>query len=346
METVAFCEIDPFCRKVLAKHWPGVPIYEDIKTISYADGTGPHAAAQDGVHPRETRPRPWDEQLERYRNRPSNGRTNIAPDIGPVDLICGGYPCQPFSLAGKRKGAGDDRHLWPELFRLVQDIRPTWVLCENVVGHINMGLDSVLADLESAGYQSQTFCIPACAVDAPHRRDRVWIVAHADSQPERRPAQQADPSGDRGQTRVGASVSSGRREFAKSAQTLANTSSRRRSKPEGGKSEQQGRAETQRGSEVVADADIHGRDKGRGCFASTGSDGPFRNNGRSTKPELGRVANGIPAGIHGHWPPEPDIPRVATGIPDRVNRLKALGNAVVPALVQVLGESIMAKKHE
>ena len=137
-ETVAFCEIDPFCRKVLSKHWPDVPIFEDVRELT-------------------------------------------SEQTGPIDLICGGYPCQPFSHAGQRRGAEDDRHLWPEVKRLVASIRPRWCLFENVAGHISMGLDEVLSDLESEGYTAWTVVIPACAVDAPHRRDRVWIVANSKS---------------------------------------------------------------------------------------------------------------------------------------------------------------------
>jgi DNA (cytosine-5)-methyltransferase 1 len=140
--TVAFCEIEPFPRRVLAKHWPEVPIYEDVRTLK-------------------------------------------GSDVGPVDVICGGYPCQPFSYAGVRKGAHDDRHLWPEYLRLINELRPTWVIGENVAGHITMGLDQVLSDLEGADYTARAFVIPAVAVNAPHRRDRVWIIGHAnkDSKP-------------------------------------------------------------------------------------------------------------------------------------------------------------------
>lgn len=106
--------------------------------------------------------------------------TTLAPSVLPaVDLICGGYPCQPFSLAGKRQGAGDDRHLWPCIRTIVAHVRPTWCLFENVAGHVSMGLDAVLSDLGRLGYASGPFVIPACAVGAVHRRDRVWIVAHA-----------------------------------------------------------------------------------------------------------------------------------------------------------------------
>jgi len=132
-ETVAFCEIDPFCQKVLREHWPRMPIYDDVRSLDYD---------------------------------------------GSVDLICGGYPCQPFSFAGKRQGAEDDRHLWPAMFELIKKHRPSWVIGENVAGHIDMGLDNVLSDLGGENYQCRAFVIPACAVSAPHRRDRVWIIAH------------------------------------------------------------------------------------------------------------------------------------------------------------------------
>jgi len=98
-----------------------------------------------------------------------------------IDLITGGYPCQPFSTAGKRKGADDPRHLWPEMFRVIRQARPTWVVCENVEGHIANGLDSVCDDLEKEGYEVRAVVIPACAVESPHIRNRVWIIAHTTS---------------------------------------------------------------------------------------------------------------------------------------------------------------------
>lgn len=141
MRTAAFCEIDPFCRKVLSQHWPAIPIYVDIRQLSK------RRLSHDGIH---------------Y-----------------IDIICGGYPCQPFSVAGHQRGERDPRHLWPEMHRLIREIRPRWVVCENVDGHIELGLDTVLTDLEAAGYTCWTFIVPACAVGASHRRDRVWIIANA-----------------------------------------------------------------------------------------------------------------------------------------------------------------------
>ncbi|MGF6356717.1 DNA (cytosine-5)-methyltransferase 1 [Paenibacillus sp. 4624] len=146
METVAFCEREPFPQKVLQKNFPGVPIYDDVCTLT-AD-----RLKEDGII--------------------GNGRT--------IDIISAGYPCQPFSHAGKRRGKEDDRHLWPEVARILQEVRPTWFLGENVAGHITLGLDEVLTDLEGLGYITQAFVIPASAVYAGHRRDRVFIVGYTE----------------------------------------------------------------------------------------------------------------------------------------------------------------------
>ena len=96
-------------------------------------------------------------------------------------LLTGGPPCQPFSRAGKRRGSFDHRHLWPQMFRIISEARPSWIIAENVTGIISVELDRMLADLESQGYQTLTLNIPACAVDAPHQRQRIWIVANANS---------------------------------------------------------------------------------------------------------------------------------------------------------------------
>ncbi len=102
-------------------------------------------------------------------------------EIKNLDLLTGGFPCQPFSFAGKRRGNQDDRYLWPEMLRVIRETRPRWIVGENVAGIINLALDQVLSDLEREGYTIQAFVIPACAVGAPHKRDRVWIVGHDDT---------------------------------------------------------------------------------------------------------------------------------------------------------------------
>ncbi len=140
--TVGQCEWADYPTKVLEKHWPDVPRWRDIRTL-----TGEDFYARTGL------------------------RT--------VDVISGGFPCQPFSCAGKQRGKDDDRYLWPEMLRVIRELRPAWVLGENVPGIINLALDTVLADLEAEGYEVQTFLVPACGVDAPHRRNRVAILAHA-----------------------------------------------------------------------------------------------------------------------------------------------------------------------
>lgn len=245
METVAFCEYDEKCRKVLKKHWPDVPQYNDVRTLTA-------------------------EQLK------NDGIT--------IDLICGGYPCQPFSTAGKRAGEEDDRHLWPEVLRLIQEIRPAWVLCENVAGHISMGLDSVLSELEGEGYQQQVFIIPACAVGAFHRRDRVWIIARTDSGAGRRGTQR-EPEGNRKPRIYGPQ------------EPLANPDSINRSADQG--------------------------------EPDTGADRRDESSGSGERSESG------------NWLSESGICRVANGVPNRSHRLKQLGNAVVPQVVEIIGRAIM-----
>lgn len=137
IETVAFCEIEPYCQKVLHKHWPDVPIFPNIKKLR-------------------------------------------GESIGSVDIVCGGPPCQPASCAGERRGQDDDRWLWEEVLRIIQEIKPTWYIFENVNGLLalenGLAFNKLLSQLEDKGYEVQAYIIPACAVNAPHRRDRVWIV--------------------------------------------------------------------------------------------------------------------------------------------------------------------------
>ena len=152
---IVSCEINPFGNKVLNHYWSDAYHHDDIHTLTIEK---------------------INEELTKR-----HGEQWRTDDI----VLTGGFPCQPYSLAGKRLGKEDERHLWPEMLRVIQEIQPTWIVGENVFGLVNWSdglvFDEVQADLETAGYEVQTFVLPACAADAPHRRDRVWIVAHRDN---------------------------------------------------------------------------------------------------------------------------------------------------------------------
>jgi DNA (cytosine-5)-methyltransferase 1 len=155
IETVCFVEIDKYCQKVLKKHWPDIPIIEDVKDV-----TKKKVKAITG--------REW------------------------FDIISGGDPCQPRSLTGKRRGREDNRDLWPDMFKVIRRFKPAWVINENPTGRLSMDFKDVLSDLESAGYETRSFIIPACAVNAYHLRERLFIVAYSNrhslqSRPESRP---------------------------------------------------------------------------------------------------------------------------------------------------------------
>lgn len=159
---VFHCEWMPFPRKILSHYWPEATSYHDITTTDFS------------VH------------------------------RGQIDILTGGFPCQPYSAAGKRKGKDDDRHLWPHMLRCIREVRPCWVVGENVFGLVtwNAGMvfEEVCADLESEGYSVQPFVLPAAAVNAPHRRDRVWFVAYAENSDDREQtgANHTDGSNERG----------------------------------------------------------------------------------------------------------------------------------------------------
>lgn len=142
IKTVCMVEHDKYCQKVLNKHWPDIPLIEDVKDVN-----------------------------KQELDKKTGNKT--------IDVIGGGFPCQPFSQAGKRRGAQDDRYLWPEMCRIIQETKPSWVVGENVRGLLSMALHQVLSDLENLGFEAISFLIPACAINAMHRRDRVFIVAHS-----------------------------------------------------------------------------------------------------------------------------------------------------------------------
>jgi DNA (cytosine-5)-methyltransferase 1 len=208
-----FCEIDPFCQKVLKKHWPNSKIYGDIRTIT-ADS---EYSRKPGAEETRENCRPQSEGTPR-KKLPESKSKGIGElwtqEIGwdSVDLLTGGFPCQPFSQAGKRRGTADDRYLWPEMLRVIRLTKPTWIIGENVGGFVTwnegMVLEQVCLDLENEGYEVQPFIIPAVSVNAPHRRDRVWIVAN---RPNRR-LKQCLPIGE---TKINAGYKSQRNEWNK-----------------------------------------------------------------------------------------------------------------------------------
>ncbi|MEW9106793.1 DNA cytosine methyltransferase [Paenibacillus sp.] len=312
METVAFCEREPFPQRVLRKHWPDTPIYDDVCELTR-------------------------EVLE---------RDGIITNDRAIDIISAGYPCQPESTAGKRRGKEDDRWLWPEVARLLSDIRPRWFLGENVAGHITMGLSDVLTDLESLGYKAQAIVIPACAVGAPHRRDRVFILGNAKGEQSRGTEERATGS----------------------SETLADTKSNGRNYGEDSENKRTSNREINASantgsssSENVADTASIRQSGSRKSFepsykaaCGNGEASKFINvrfgQERSTQPGLGGVLNGLSNWLDGYrWPAalgqpqhEWEPPRVATGVKDRVGRLKALGNAVNPVQVYPILAAIKA----
>jgi DNA (cytosine-5)-methyltransferase 1 len=259
MKTVAFCEIEPFPRKVLQKHWPGVPIFNDVRTLRAKDI-------------KET-----------------------------VDVVCGGYPCQPFSTAGKRRGKEDDRHLWPEYLRIIQDVCPRWIIAENVAGHINMGLDQVLSDLENESYTWWTFIIPACGLDAPHKRDRIWIVANSKNKRLQRVGVTGESGGESGGEHKGC----GPARRSDKANDVANAN-------------EVGRRRIHKQPRILQTA----------CEgSSSASCEGWINRGKNTIGEA--------------WEVEPGVGRVADGISSRVDRIKGLGNAVIPQIPEIIGRAII-----
>jgi DNA (cytosine-5)-methyltransferase 1 len=288
--TIGFCEIDKYCQKVLAKNF-----------LADAESS-------------QQRRQSWKGTTQVYADiRDLDGR-----DFRGVDLITGGFPCQPFSVAGKRRGKEDDRYLWPEMLRVIAEAKPTWIVGENVNGIVNMAewesllpldadgnaignygdiftrtgrgiLCEILESLRAVGYSVMPFGISACGVDAPHRRNRVWIVGCA----------------------AGTGLQDGR------GASVERSGTQPESQRPGGRNG---------GLQDVSDTDQQGMER---C-SETG-------NSCRGRPERNQQPFGCGDGPRAIWPPEPDVGRVAHGIPSRVDRLKGLGNAIVPQVAfQVL----------
>jgi DNA (cytosine-5)-methyltransferase 1 len=267
MTVVGQVEIDPFCRHVLAKHWPEVPRHDDVRTC-----------------------------VEWWRSEPRPA----------VDLVCGGFPCQPVSVAGRQRAQADERWLWPAFAGIIRGLRPRWVLLENVPGLLARGAGDILGDLAACGYDAEWDCISAADVGAPHLRRRWFAVAY--------------PHGQRGRLQPVPEPGRGREAVAGddgATRAVADTDGQGQLQPKRVPLERRRRA--RHGGQPMADADR----LGRGRQAQHGT-------------------RGWPQPVDsGWWATEPEVGRVAHGVPARVDRLRGLGNAVVPQVSQHIGELMM-----
>jgi len=388
VETVAFCDFDKYCKKILNKNWPQVPVYDNVKELNY------DRLKSDGI---------------------------ISGEKG-IDIITGGYPCQPFSVAGKQKGEQDPRHVWPEMFRLVQELRPSWVIGENVGGHIKLGLDTVLENLASEGYSTRTFSISASSIGANHQRERVWIIAHSNEcgrndrfnhWEERQVPHDQERDSQKGQSERGGWVnrigetspimedtrrslrsrafeqrendnevgkgnadqhqrssgtsqsnvadsdtrlSNGENEEIRSRGETSDTSSARRgdkkmadsesissNERELGNSQEENRQERKvKGQTRGGDGDrnVSNREMADSDSERLQRQWQSRNKFRPQFTTTESSEEGQGTMDQGWWEFEPNVGRVAHGIPNRVDRLKCLGNSVVPQIPYLLGVSI------
>jgi len=282
--TVAFCEIDKYCQQVLKKHWPDVPIIEDVKDVTKesiseivtnAERMGRTQGTRESIQPQKSQTVGQD-----------TGNVCAESTVG-ITLISGGFPCQPHSVAGRHKGSGDERDLWPEFRRVIGEIRPRWVLGENVPGIFTSDsrrfFGKILTDLAALGYSVGWCTFGAVDVGALHRRNRVFIVAYANDTRSRTSRSRDNIDGQENNERW--------QEFTQSringcSQAMANTT---------------------------------GESSNR--MHSEGHDTQFRK------------YRGCSCEGREYWEVEPDVGRVANGIPYRMDRLKCLGNAVVPQQV-------------
>ena len=262
-KTIAFCEREEYCRMLLQKHWKGVKIYNDIKKL-------------EGKDIKE-----------------------------PVDILTGGFPCQPYSVAGKQKGTSDDRYLWPEMFRVIKEVKPTFIIAENVRGLINiqdgMVFETVCSDLESEGFEIQTFIIPAAGVGAPHKRERVYIVGYSKHNGSLTSKIKRGDNKINDRTEEGENTTLEPERTSRSRDDVALENSRR---------------ELHERSSV--------REKNENENRKKITDQHQRSSGTSWR----------------SWEFEPDVGRVANGVPGRAHRLRGLGNAIIPKIAEEIGRSI------
>jgi DNA (cytosine-5)-methyltransferase 1 len=292
MRTVAFCEVDKKCQLVLKKHWPTVPIFDDVTSLK-------------------------------------------ANEINePIEIICGGFPCQDISVAGHGAGLKGERSgLWWEFHRLIEEIKPSWAIIENVSALRSRGLDQVLGSLSEIGYDAEWHCITASSVGAPHRRDRIWIVAYPkcvgweSRSSKSRKLTDEKPSYQFDNRREGCSKPEPSQEMAHANLKRSQGGSNSRSSESVGESGPQSTGSSSaRQSQTLAYSESTGLER--------------RLFGGDHESALTRFRESRRA-VQTNWITEPDVGRVAHGVSGRVDRLKQLGNAVVPQIPELIGRAIM-----
>ena len=300
METIAFCEIEEYPKKVLAKNWPGIPIASDVKKLTY----------QDGVL--------YDDGKEIYR--------------GPIDVVCGGFPCQDISNAGKQKGIEAERSgLWTECARLLREIRPKHAIFENVTALISgdqgRWFQRVLFDISQVGYDAEWHCIAASDIGAHHHRDRVWIMVYPNK---------THATGECLSGRISEELSKsyGRSGNGGASENVANTNKdtlRIKQKP-GAKCKSTAITTDNGKKQHVANTNS-GRQS---------QPGALRKSSNTEKVESWQTAEHLNGCIGQNWETEPALGRVVDGVQDKSHRhqLAGLGNAVVPQIPEILGRVI------
>jgi DNA (cytosine-5)-methyltransferase 1 len=286
----------------------------------------------------------WQSEIDTFASRVLKKHWPDVPNLGDItkvdwseverpDIICGGYPCQPFSTAGKRGGTNDARHLWPAMFNAICVLRPRYALMENVRGHLSLGFGRVLGDLAEIGYDAEWQVIPAAAVGAPHKRDRVFIVAYPNDERQSSRIKKTKPKfNGRSFNEATSQPTSPDNTRIQTDAAMADTDSRRRKqrKPKTKSVSGISSSSKRKGNEM---ANTNG--SGGWGFGSLqhGRENVFR------KSDQLRRENGVTSGSW--WEVEPSVGRVANGVSNRVDRLKGLGNAIVPQVAELVGALVV-----
>jgi DNA (cytosine-5)-methyltransferase 1 len=304
-ETVAFCDSDPKTHLVLKKNFPGVPIFSDVKTLK-------------------------------------------GEDVGTIDIVTGGFPCQDLSVAGKGKGlAGERSGLWFEMHRIIKETQPKWVIAENVSVLRSRGLDQVLRSLDEIGYDAEWHCIPASAIGAPHRRDRIWIVAHPRHSSGRNSisgsvGEDGDwghDTGIRSSETVAPTGSSQASSIVADTDNSGNRTSKYGVNTEWSSLEQRWEEQSFRWFSGCRETMAYANSQGLQKPKLLGVDPAKLGFGQERSPWSTTECSSLPHWRD--WAVEPNVGRVAHGIPNRMDRLKQLGNALVPQIVTIIGNAIL-----